>query len=261
MVIGWDRQTLRGSNAQFPSRSHSKRSEKDALGVGGGRLGVDLFTGLGAGSALLPVLLLMLLFSAVALGLAVVVRIEIAVADRFVHAAEALHAAEAGLTAALSELRGLPDWTSVLDGTRRSAHAEGAFSGVKAVPRGGEVALCCGPESAAGRLAADTAASPLPARRALRWQPFLWTTFDSLVPADPPSRLLLVVWVADDETDGDADTTGDTNGAILVRAEALAPDGLRRIVEAYIGRVPADAGEEPPPETAAVQVLSWHEVR
>lgn len=208
------------------------------------------------GSALLPVLLLMLLFSAVALGLAVVVRVELSVADRFVHASEALYAAEAGLGAVLSELREVADWSVALDGTRRSTRSEGAFSGWKAVPGGGQVNVCCGPLSAAGRLAAETAASPLPARRSVQWQPFLWTAVQSLMPGDPASRLMLVVWVADDEVDDLADTTVDGNGVIIVRAEALAPDGLRRVVEAYVGRVRPGSGEE-----AAVQVLGWREVR
>jgi hypothetical protein len=229
-----------------------------------------------SGSALLTVLLLMLLFSAVALGLPVVVRVELTIAARFKQSAEALYAAEAALAAAVGELRALTDWAPVLSGTRGSALSEGAFTGSKAVPQGGEVVVCCGPHSAAGRLAAETAASPLPARRSVQWQPFLWTALHALIPAEPASRLFLVVWVADDETDGDADTTSDANGVVIVRAEALAPDGLRRIVEAYIARVPAElqveepgAGEsgedEPPaglPATApGVRILAWREVR
>lgn len=229
------------------------------------------------GSALLPVLLLMLLFSAVALGLSIVIRVEIAVADRFVQSAESLYAAEAGLGAALAELRVLTDWSPVLGGMHRSPLSEGAFSGSKAVPRGGEVMICCTPQSAAGRLAADTAASPLPARRAVQWQPFLWATLQALAPADPPSRFFLVVWVADDETDGDADTRIDANGVVIVRAEALAPGGLRRMVEAYVARASSDteaAGKEPDEEEPeddlagelpggppGLRILAWREVR
>ena len=48
-----------------------------------------------AGSALLPVMLLMFLFSAIAIGMVVVVRVETTVAARFVQATQALHAADA----------------------------------------------------------------------------------------------------------------------------------------------------------------------
>jgi hypothetical protein len=49
---------------------------------------------------------------------------------------------------------------------------------------------------------------------------------------------------------------------VVVRAEASAPDGLRRVVEAYIGRRPREPeGEDMAPGTPAVQVLAWREVR
>jgi hypothetical protein len=222
-------------------------------------LGVDLIAP--SGSVLLPVLLFMLLLSAIALGLATVVRIEIAIADRFLHAAEGLYAADAGLSVALSELRELTDWTPVLDGSARSAHAQGAFSGGKTVPGGGQVVVCCGPESAAARLAAETAASPLPARRSLQWQPFLWSAVQSLAPSEPASRLFLVVWVADDEADDDTHISIDANGVLIVRAEALAPDGLRRVVEAYIARRPPAGDGEDVPHGQGVHVVAWREVR
>lgn len=220
------------------------------------------------GSALLPVLLLMLLFSAAAIGMSIVIRVELIIASRFVQSAEALYAAEAGLAAALAELRDLPDWTPVLDGARPSVRSDGVFSGTKTVPGGGTVLTCCGPQSAASRLTSDTAASPLPARRSVQWQPFLWAAFQSLVPADPPSRLFLVVWVADDEEDGDGNATVDGNGVIIVRAEAIEPGGLRRIVEAYAARrlaAPPAFGEEEDAEPVAgipaVAIQAWREVR
>jgi hypothetical protein len=222
------------------------------------------------GSALLPVMLMMFLFSAIALGASVVIRVEISVADRFRQSAEALYAADAGLAGVLAELRTLPGWTPVLDGSRRSGLSQGIFSGSKAVPGGGVVLICCGPQSAADRLASDTRLSPLPARRSVQWRPFLWTTLDALAPSEPPSRFFIVVWVADDEADGDGDGSTDENGIVIVRSEALEPNGLRRIVEAYVARPPENASEqeraaeEPEAGTAvrpAVDILRWREVR
>jgi hypothetical protein len=199
----------------------------------------------------------MVLFSAVALGLAVVIRVEVAVAERFVQAADALYAADAALAVVLSELRGVPDWSLVLSGAHTSPGAQGPFGGSPLVPGGGHVAVCCGAQSAAGRLTAETAASPLPARRSVQWRPFFWSTAHALMPSSLPSRLYLVVWVADDEMDDEADTTVDGNGVIIVRAEAVAPDGLRRAVEAYIGRSAAEDGNG----GHHVRVLGWREVR
>ena len=220
------------------------------------------------GSALLSVTLLMCLFSAIAIAAAVVIRVEVIVAQRFRHSAEAFHAAEAALQVAVSELRALPSWTSVVNGDQTSQFTQGVFLGGKNLPGGGVVNVCCGTGSAFDRLAASSRASPVPARRVLVWRPFLWTTFDALVPRDPPSRLYVIVFAADDEEDvGD----GDTNGIVLLRAEAIDPGGLHRTMEALVARpVPEPAAgdgsdvtsaEEPAARPSVVAILTWREVR
>lgn len=209
------------------------------------------------GSALLPVMLLMFLFSAIVLGASAVVRVEITVGERFRGATEALYAAEAALASTVAELRALPSWNPVIDGTAPSASAQGLYAGNHVVPGGGLVRVCCGPQSAAGRLARDTSLSPLPARRAVQWRPFLWTTEAALLPGASASRRFLLVWVADDEGDGDGVAGVDANGIVLVRAEAVEPGGLRRAVEAYVQR-PIDGF---PPPAAVVSVFGWREVR
>jgi hypothetical protein len=219
-----------------------------------------------SGSALLTVILVMFLFSAVAITAAVVVRVEVLVADHYKNSAAALFAAEAGLEATIAELRTLPDWTSAVDGTRQSAYSQGPFAGPKGVPGGGSVLLCCGTDSAAARLATDTALSPLPARRAVQWRPFLWTALDAIAPRDPPTRSFVVVWVANDEADRAGGAASDTNDTLLVRSEALAPGGARRIVEALLARHPPNGGlysgsvtEEE--RRMRVSIVRWIEVR
>jgi hypothetical protein len=210
-----------------------------------------------AGSALLIVLTLTFLFSALAIGTSTVVQVEATVAGRFRDGAEALYVAEAGLALAAAELRGLGDWTPVLQGAIRSRLARGAFSGSAPVG-GGTVLLCCTGDSVAGRLARESVASPVPARRALDWQPFLWASWDTLVPQARPPHLLLLVFTEDDEEDGDAEPGTDLNGVVMVRSEAIRPDGLRRAVEALIAREPGDAVREVPDR---VRILRWREVR
>jgi hypothetical protein len=211
--------------------------------------------------------MLMFLFSAIAVGAALVVRVEVKVAERFRQSAEALYAAEAALDVSLSELRTMPTWTPVFEGGRRSSFSDGAFMGAKTVPGGGAVNVCCGVGSASDRLASDTRTSPVPARRALVWRPFLWTPFDVLAPGDPPSRLYVIVSVANDEEagEGGADT-------ILVRAEALAPDGLHRTIESLVVRRHPTGSDDVPDEEGELKrsmalapgvlgVLAWREVR
>jgi hypothetical protein len=218
------------------------------------------------GGALLSVILIMFLFAAIALGATAVIRVERLVGDQYRQSSMALSAAEAGGETVASELRVMAAWTPVINGTAQSALSQGVFSGSKPVPAGGSVNLCCGLGSAADRLATDTSLSPLPARRAIRWRPYLWTTLDALAPRDPPSRLFVAVWVGNDEDDPGGESS-DTNDLVLIRSEALEPNGLRRIVEALIGRHPRVGGlyaggsltEEE--RRMRIGILRWREIR
>jgi hypothetical protein len=210
------------------------------------------------GSALLPVMLLMFLFSAIAIGMVVIVRVETVVATRFVQATQALHAADAAVSLALAELRTMGDWTPVLAGAVQSGRADGVFGGRKDLPGGGSIVLCCGSSSLAGRLAAESAVSGAMARRALPWRPFLWAPLSALVPGSPPTSLYLVVFVEDDEDEEDGNGSADVNGRVVVRAEAVQPDGLRRAVEVLVARESADPLRGLAP---AVRLLRWREVR
>lgn len=211
------------------------------------------------GSILLPVLLLMMLFTAIAAGAAIVVRMELFLQERFRQGAEAFYAADAALATAIAELRRLPSWTAVLDGSVTSSSSRGGLSDPKSVP-GGVVLVCCGAGSLSERLARETQASPARSRRTVQWQPFLWTPFDALGPWPAPGGLYVAVWVGDDEADGDGAPGLDSNGVVIVRAEAVHPSGTRRIVEAYVAQPGPPPGDEPVP-LRGVAVLGWREVR
>lgn len=210
------------------------------------------------GSALLPVMLLMFLFSAIAIGMVVVVRVETMVAMRFVQATQALHAADAAVALALSELRTMSDWTPVLAGAVQSARSDGAFAGRKVLSGAGSIVVCCGSSSVSGRLEAESALAGAVARRTLQWRPFLWSPLVALLPGSPLSSLYVVVFVEDDEDEDDGNGSADVNGRVVVRAEAIQPDGLRRAVEALIEREPGDPLRGLAP---AVRLLRWREVR
>ena len=201
------------------------------------------------GSAVLAVVLVTVLFSAIAISAVVLAHVELVVSGRFARVVEARYAADAALQAAVAELRTIADWTSVIDGSARSSLVEGEWVG-----------------SVTARLEAETASSPLPARRAVRWRPFLWKSMDALAARDPPSRVLVIVWVGNDEDDAGADSA-DTNATVLVRAEAVEPGGSRRIVEGIVSRQSEGGGLYSEDSAAAetrrrrVAVLNWREVR
>ena len=205
------------------------------------------------GTALLPVLVLMLLFSGIALAVSAVVRIETLVSTRFRAAAEALYAAEAGLAAAIAEIRGLPAWTPLLAGGRVSRLSTGTFGGTHALSGGGRVTLCCRAGTLAERLQRDTAMAAVPERRTLSWQPFLWAPLDRLVPGARPTRLFLLVSIRDDEGDGDGNGGADANGVVVVRADVIDPGGLHRAIEMVVARRELPA--------RAVEVVQWREIR
>lgn len=211
-----------------------------------------------SGNVLLIVLLLTFLFSALAIGTATAVGVEITMAARGREGTEALYVAEAGLALAIAGLRPLADWTPVLQGLVRSAASLGPFAGPAAVAGGGSILLCCGGTSVGGRLARESAVSGVPARRTLTWQPFLWSAWDALVTQPVRGQIFVVAVVQDDEEDGDADPATDLNGIVVVRSEALRPDGLRRVVEGLLTRVPGDPDHGVPP---GVRLLAWREVR
>jgi hypothetical protein len=202
-----------------------------------------------SGSSVLAVSLLMLLFSAIAFGAAIVVQIEVMIADHFRQTMTAGYAAEAGAAAAIGELRGLAVWSPIVQGLQHSPLADGTFGGSKPLPGGGVVVLCCGTASASDRLAQESRLAVTPARRVLAWRPYLWIPFDRLVSGDGPTGLYVVVWVAGSEADEGGDRPAVE--AVLIRAEAMDRGGVRRMVEVLIERG----------EGRAVGLLSWREVR
>jgi hypothetical protein len=77
-------------------------------------------------------------------------------------------------------------------------------------------------------------------------------------PADP-ARPYVLVWVADDIGDADGDRHHDSNGLVMMHAEAYGRNGARRIVDATISRVLAEGGGAM--LMPAVRLVSWRQVR
>ena len=85
-----------------------------------------------------------------------------------------------------------------------------------------------------------------PGRRTLAWHPYLWSSWNALVGEPGAGQFFLIALAQDDEEDGDRDDGTDLNGVVVVRSEAVRPDGLRRSVEALgPARKPGDPGHDP----------------
>ena len=174
----------------------------------------------------------------------------------------ALHAAEGASQRAVAELREM-DWTPV-PGLGTSALADGPSSGVRTLDDGTRLDLEVETaEITCGRRRACTASevAALSARRPWgsgnpRWRLFLHAPMSTLLPGTvAPLPFYLVVWIADDPTEVDADSAVDSpsgepgHGVLLIAARAYGRRGVRRTVQLAVERV----GTE-------VRLLTQHEL-
>jgi hypothetical protein len=108
--------------------------------------------------------------------------------------------------------------------------------------------VCC----AAGSMTARAQASS-----SIVWEPYAWQSVAALLNAPNAPRQYVVSWIADDPDDADGDGHTDSNGRLLVRAEAASPLGLRKGYELLVERAPLDSitGVRPP----GLRILSWQE--
>lgn len=215
------------------------------------------------GTAMVIVMALATLVSAVLIGVVVSSSTDLTIATAFVRGAEADAAADAAIARAVVDLAGLPDWTPVLDGTVTSTFTDGLASGVRTSPGGVFVDLdlvpglaTCGhpPPCSEAERTAVTGARPWGANNP-RWRLFAWGPLAAMVPTPttPSPTAYLLVMVADDpaEADGNPDRDESAPGAgaglLRLRAEAYAPAGARRVVEVLVARSPV----------GGVRVLRW----
>jgi len=193
---------------------------------------------------LLVALVLLLAVAGLAGAIVPLVVSEIEASANHRRAMQMLYAAEAAAEHALHELRGIRDWSEVLDGRRASR-----FRSANLQPRladGTTVDLT----RVSGMLPAteavwlpDTTRSPPPV--------FLHGRFDRLVRRSAPSVLYVVVWVRDGPVDDDPEVSTAFNNALVLYAACLGPGLAQRVVRVVARRR----------EAGWVEAVSWRVVR
>lgn len=193
------------------------------------------------GAALIMALLVIVCLTGLGLGLIAAGASERQVsANVFAVAAVGL-AADAVLEGVITEVGTVPDWTTLLNGSRLSQFNAGAHTVM--TPSRTTLDL----DVVTGEIQADTAAIyPVGANTPV-WRLFGWGSLAVLAGLEPAaSTAYVAVWVADDPADADGIAAADANGVIMLHGEAFGHGAARAAAEAVIKRT-----------AAGVRVLSW----
>lgn len=200
------------------------------------------------GAALIVALLITMIVTAIGVGLATIATTEMLIATSYRQAQEAAYGAEAALERALGDLDRIADWSTVL--VPPPANVMSTFVDGMARPRGpgGGILDLAALTVARQRESDDRSGPDRFGADAPQWRLFAHAPIQQLSAAGPRVPVYLVVWVADDGLDGDGDPARDSNGKIVVHAQAVGSEGVWRAIESTIGRAPGDP----------IRTLSWH---
>lgn len=231
-----------------------------------------------SGVALVIALTTLSLLLALGVALALTTATETRIAAHFRDGVEALYAADAGVDRAIRDLATTADWDSVLAGTTTSSFNDGPPTGLRLLPDGSTLdltratgAMRCGRDTcSAGDLTATSEDRAWGANNPV-WQPYAYGPLRSLSADTIDSHMYVIVWIADDPSENDDNPLRDGappvdcdvekdpscandnvgRGRIVMRAQALGPDGIQRTIDVTIAR----AGE------TDVRIVSWREIR
>jgi len=184
-----------------------------------------------------------LVLGALGAGLIVVSNTETAIASNYRIASELEYAAEAAANAAIADLARAGSWTNVLSGLVRSPFCDSTLS--PALGSGERLDL-------SARTSMLQAASDAEAQRGAdnpRWRLYLYQPLAAIA-RTPLAPAYVAVWVADDRSEADGDALNDSNGLIVLRAEAFGSQGMQRTLEATLAT-----------DGSNVRLVSWRDVR
>jgi hypothetical protein len=189
------------------------------------------------GAALLIAILTTLLLAAMAASLVYVSTTETLISSAFRHGAEASNAADAALERALLDLDLLGSWSAAIlpsPANVVSSFADGRTQFV--APDGRRFDL--GQLTAQRQRESDaTYGSQAFGADSPQWRLYAHAPLSEVLPpASVCQPAYLIVWVADDGWDADGNPSLDSNGRVLIHAEAYGGGGARRAVEASVGR-------------------------
>jgi hypothetical protein len=186
------------------------------------------------GTAILLVMIVVLVLAGLAFAAVSLADLEGVASASDARALGVAYAADAAVERAIHDISVVTDWTTAVNGPAESS----------LYPRDPQLRAPWGELLDISAMTADVQREPdsgVGANQA-RWRVFLAGPLSAMLPDTPPDVVpYVVVWVGDDEADGDGNPMIDTNQVLRVRARALGPRGVRADREAVIERV-APAG-------------------
>jgi len=199
------------------------------------------------GVALLATLVVAMLLTTAGAGLVLLTMSESLITVNYRATREAFYAADAGLARAIADLRCMPDWSAALappPGNARSGFFDGAAN--PAAADGTPIGITSRGAELQRRTDASYAGPPgdRPA-----WRLFAQGDLARAVPGGARALPYVVVWVADDEADGDGSNGRDGNGVVRLHAESFGVGRSRGALDATVVRTPS-----------GVRVMSWQRV-
>jgi len=209
-----------------------------------------------AGAALIAAAMITSLVGALAASLVFVVVIESRVGRHHQSAEAGAYAAAAGVERLIGELRRWPAWQMVPS----MSSAAPSFNDGRIVPTLADGTTLDLRRLTADRQAASDAFYPGGSNRPV-WTLYAHAPLARMASSGVPmANPYVVVWVADDPDDPDGDPSRDSNGVILVRAEAFGVRGAWRAIESTLAAsiVRDDAGVA---VGSQITVVAWREAR
>jgi hypothetical protein len=185
------------------------------------------------GTALVIALMAVLLLTALGAAVVMVTNTETKISANYKSSQEALYAADAAVERVVQDLLMVPRWNDILIGTSKSAFIDGLTNDEKKLPGGGTMVL----DTATAQLQADSNLGAQWGANNPQWRLFAWGPIKDMVPGlEIDSPMYVAVWIADDPAEADGNPTADTNGTLTLHAEALGPEGTRKVIEVTVAR-------------------------